>query len=80
MSVYPILPYFGEELLVSLRAAEESDDEDTGAVYGEQSSNTVELGGEDLEHHEGEGELGQGGSDIGTLKGPLGCAYLNDFI
>lgn len=76
----PILPYFREELSVSLRAAEKSDDENTRAVYREQSPNTVELGGEDLEYDEGEGELRKGGSDIGPLKGALSRAHLNHFI
>lgn len=76
----PILPYFRKELSVSLRAAEKSDDENTRAIYREQSPNTVELGGENLEHDEGEGELRKSGSDIGPLKGALGRAHLNHLI
>ena len=76
----PILPYFGEELSVSLRTTEKSDDENTSTVYREQSTNTVELGGENLEYDEGEGELRKCGSDIGPLKGALSRAHLNHFI
>lgn len=76
----PILPYFREELFVSLRAAEKSDDENTRTVYREQSPNTVELGGENLEYDEGEGELRKSGSDISPLEGALGRAHLHHFI
>lgn len=76
----PIIPYFREELSVSLRAAEKSDNENTRTVYCEQSPNTVELGGENLEYDESEGELRKSGSDIGPLKGALGRAHLDHFI
>jgi hypothetical protein len=80
MPMDSILPYFGEELSVSLRATEKSDYENPCAIYREQSSNTVELGGENLEYDEGEGELRKSGSDIGAFKGALSRANLNHFI
>lgn len=76
----PILPYFREELSVSLRAAEQSDDENSRTVYREQSPDTVELGGENLEYNKSERELRKSGSDIGPLKGALGRAHLDHFI
>lgn len=57
VAVDAIFTHLGEELSVPLRAAEEADDEDAGTVDGEQSTDTVEFGGEDLEHDEGEGKL-----------------------
>lgn len=78
--MYPILPYFREELSVSLRTAEKSDNENTRTVYRKQSPNTVELGGENLEYDKSEGELRKSGSDIGPLKGALGRAHLDHFI
>lgn len=76
----PILPYFREELSISLRAAEKSDNENPRTVYGEQSPDTVELGGENLEYDESEGELRKSGSDISPLKGALSRAHLDHFI
>ena len=76
----PILPYFGKELFVTLRATEETDDQNPGAVDREQSPDTVELGGEDLEDHEREGELGESGADIGTLEGALGRAHFHNLV
>lgn len=75
-----ILPDFSKELFVALRASKESDDQDPRAVDGEQGPDTVELGGEDLEYHQGEGELGECSSDIGPFKGSLGRAHLHNFI
>jgi hypothetical protein len=75
-----IISYLREELSVSLRAAEKTDYEDTGAVYGEKGSDTVELGGEDLEHNEGEGELREGSADVSTFEGSLSSAHFNDFV
>lgn len=76
----PILPYFREELSISLRAAEKSDDENTRTVYRKQSPDTVELGGENLEYNKSEGELRKSGSDISPLKGALSRAHLDHFI
>lgn len=75
-----IFSEFGEKLSISLRAAEQPNDEDSATVDSKERTNTVELGGEDLEHDEGEGELGEGRADVGTFKGPLSSADLDDFI
>ena len=75
-----VLPYFSKELFVALGAAKEADDQDPRAVYREESPDTVELGGEDLKHHEGKGKLGECRSDIRPFEGPLGCAHFDDFI
>lgn len=80
VTVNAILSHLREELSVSLGAAEQSNDQDTGTVDGEQRTDTVELGGEDLEHDEGKGELGEGRSNVGTFEGPLGSAHLDNLI
>lgn len=46
-----------EELLVALLSAIGTDKQHTSAVDGKQRADGVELGGEDLEHDEREGEL-----------------------
>ena len=61
----------GEELAVALVATVDGDEEDGGAVDGEEGADGVELGGEDLEDDEGEGELAEGGAHVGALKGAL---------
>lgn len=68
----------GEELAVALVAAVDCDEHDGGAVDGEEGSDGVELGREDLEDDEGEGELREGGAHVGALKGPLGGADLDE--
>lgn len=75
-----VLPNLGEELAVTLLAAEEADDEHAGAVDGEQGPDAVELGGEDLEDDEGEGELRQRRADVGPLERPLGSAHVDDLV
>ncbi|KKA20504.1 hypothetical protein T310_5492 [Rasamsonia emersonii CBS 393.64] len=69
-----------EELAVALLAAEQADQEHAGAVDGEQGADAVELGGEDLEHDQGERELGQGGAYVGALEGTLGGAHLDHLV
>lgn len=69
-----------EELAVALVAAVDGDEHDGGAVDGEEGADGVELGREDLEDDEGEGELAQGRAHVGALKGALGCADLDEFI
>lgn len=75
-----IISQLGEELSVSLRAAEKPNNEDAGAVDGEERTDTVELGGEDLEHDEGKGELGEGSPNVGAFEGSLGSAHLDNLI
>lgn len=75
-----IISHFREELSVSSRAAEKSNNEDTGTVDGEQRTDTVELGGEDLEDDERKGELGEGSSNVGTFEGSLGSPHLDNLI
>ncbi len=66
-----------EELAVAFVAAVDGDEQDGGAVAGQQGADGVELGGEDLEHDEGEGELRECGTHIGALEGALGRADLD---
>lgn len=75
-----VISQLRKELSVSLGAAEEPNNEDTGPVDGEQRTDTVELGGEDFEHNEGKGELGEGSPDVGAFECPLGSAHLDDLI
>lgn len=66
-----------EELAVALVAAVHGHDHDGGAVGREEGAGGVELGREDLEDDEGEGELGEGGAHVGAFKGALGGADLD---
>lgn len=68
----------GEELAVALVAAVGGDEGDGGGVDGEEGADGVELGGEDLEDDEGEGELGEGGAHVGSFEGALGGADLDE--
>jgi hypothetical protein len=67
-----------EELAVPLVATIDGDQEDGGAVYGEEGADGVEFGCEDLEDDEGEGELAEGGAHVGAFKGPLGGPDLSE--
>jgi len=69
-----------EELAVPLVATIDGDQEDGGAVYGEEGADGVEFGCEDLEDDEGEGELAEGGAHVGAFKGPLGGPDLSEFL
>ena len=62
----------GEELAVALVPAVDGDEEDSGAVDGEEGANGVEFGREDLEDDEGKGELAEGGARVGAFEGALG--------
>ena len=45
----PILAHLREELLITLLSPQQTDQQDPGAVDGEQRADGVEFGGEDLE-------------------------------
>lgn len=68
----------GEELALALIAAVDGDEEDGGAIGGEEGADGVELRGEDLEDDERKGELPEGGAHVGALKGALGGADLDE--
>ena len=53
----PIVADLRKELLVPLLSSQKADEQDAGAVDGEEGADGVELCGEDLEDDEGEGEL-----------------------
>jgi len=57
LSVQPVIADLVEELPVSLLPTVGADDQDSSSVDSEECSYTIEFGREDLEHHEGEGEL-----------------------
>lgn len=65
---------------ISLGAAEQPNNEDPGTVDGEERTDTVELGGEDLEHDEGKGVLRESSPDVGTFKSPLSGAHLDNLV
>lgn len=44
------------------------------------STDTVELAGEDLQHDEGETELAQTGANIGTFECSLRCSNFHQFL
>lgn len=68
----------GEELPMTFVAAVHGDEHDGGAVDGEEGADGVELGGEDFEDDEGEGELAEGGPHVGAFEGALGGADLDE--
>lgn len=72
-----IIANLREELLVPLLPPEPAGGEDAGAVGGEQGADAVELGGEDAQDDEGEGELRQRGADVGAFEGALGGAHFD---
>lgn len=59
---------------------EKADYKHPRSVDRKQSTDTVELATEDLEHDEGKGELGQGGANVGAFEGPLGCSNFDNLI
>ena len=66
-----ILAHLGEELLVALLTSKQTGEQDARSIHREQGPDAVELGREDLEHDEGEGELADGGTHVGALKRAL---------
>lgn len=66
-----ILRDFLEELLVALLTSKQAGEEHACTVYCEQGTNGVELGREDLQHNQCEGELAKRCANVGTLEGPL---------
>jgi hypothetical protein len=80
MTVDPIFPEFSKELSIPLRATEESDKENAGAIDGKQGTDTVELGGEDLEDNQRKGELGESCPNISPFEGTLGSADLDNLV
>lgn len=76
----PVIPHLGEKLPIALLPAEEAGAQDPRAVRGKERAHAVKLGREDLEHDEGKGELGEGGADVGALKGALGRPHLDQFV
>lgn len=75
-----ILSHLGKELFVPLLTTEETDYEHTRSVDRKERTDAVKLATEDFEHDEGEGELGQGGANVGAFKGTLGCANFDNLI
>lgn len=67
-----------EELAVALVPPVHGDEEDGDAVDGEEGADGVELGREDLEDDEGEGELAEGGAHVGAFERALGGADLDE--
>ena len=75
-----VLADLGEELLVALLTSKEAREQDPGAVDGEQGADAVELGREDLEHHQRKGELAQRGAYVGSFERSLRRPYLDEFV
>ena len=63
-----------------LTFAEKTDEEDAYAIHGEQGSDAVELGRENLEHDKREAELAETSPHVCALKGTLGCTDLDHLI
>lgn len=60
-----------EKLPIALMAAQQARAQDAGAVHGEQRADAVELGREDLQHDEREGELAQRGAHVRAFERAL---------
>lgn len=67
-------------MLVPLMPPEPSGEEDTGAVDGEQGADTIELGREDSQNDESEGELRQRRADVCPFERPLGGPDFNQLL
>jgi hypothetical protein len=66
-----------EELAITLHLAVHAGEEHAGAIYGEQRADAVELGGEDLQHHQRERELAQCRPNVRAFERPLRRPYLH---
>ena len=75
-----IISHLTEELFVALLPPISSDRQHASSVYSEQSTNGVELGGENLQDDEREGELRQRRSYISSLEGALSGSNLDKLI
>ena len=77
--MHPIIAQLRKELLIPLLPPEPARAEDAGTIDREQGTNTVELGREDAQNDEREGELRQRGPDICAFEGPLSGADFDQF-
>lgn len=64
----------------TLLPSKQADEQYPRSVDSKESSDGIELGGEDLEYDEGERELSYRSSNVGALKCPLRSTYLHQFI
>jgi hypothetical protein len=71
LPAHPIIPYLTKELSIPLISAVHAHQQYACAICSEQRADGIELRGEDLEHDEREGELTEGGADIGAFEGSL---------
>ena len=69
-----------KELLVALLSSVCADEQHSRSVDSEQCSDRIELGCEDLEDYQGEGELGERCSNVGAFEGPLSGSYFDELI
>jgi hypothetical protein len=76
----PILPHLTEELPVAFVPPVHAHKQYAPSVCREEGSNAVELGREDLKHHQRKRELSQRCTDICPLKCSLCGAYLDESV
>ncbi|KFY29847.1 hypothetical protein V494_08437 [Pseudogymnoascus sp. VKM F-4513 (FW-928)] len=76
--IHPIIPHLTEELPVPDPAPIGADKHYGHAINSKESADAVEFGCEDLEDDKGEGKLRDGCTDVGTLKGTLSGADLDE--
>lgn len=67
-----------EELAISLMSPVDGCQCNARPVRGEQRSNGVELGAEDAQHDEGEGELAECSAHVGAFEGALSGADFDE--
>jgi len=78
--VSAILVHLRKELLIALLTTVQTCKEDASTIDREERPDAVELGREDLQHDEGEGELAEGGPDVGAFEGTLGGAHFLELV
>lgn len=74
----PILSNLTKELSISLIPSIQAHQQDPNTVCSEEGADRVEFRSEDLEDDQGEGELAQGGTDVGSFEGTLGGAHFDE--
>lgn len=78
--IQAVLTDLREELLIALLPSKPAGKEDTRSVDGEESADGVELGREDLKDDEGERELAQCCTDVGSFEGSLRCSDFHELV
>jgi hypothetical protein len=77
---HPVVTNLTEELSIALVASVYRNEQDPTPIRRKQCANAVELGREDLDHYECEGELAECRAYICAFEGALSCADLDESV